>query len=103
MKNKSKILQAVHETAKGLHRAKAISDITMREFNQLCLSPIHELTPQKIKAIREKNHVSQPVFAAILNTSKSTVQKWESGEKKPSGMALKLLNVVESKGIDILR
>ncbi len=46
-----------------------------------------------------KAGASQAVFAAYLNTSVSTVQKWEIGEKSPSGPALKLLNIVERKGL----
>lgn len=45
-----------------------------------------------------RNNASQAVFAAYLNTSVSTVQKWERGEKRPHGPSLKLLSVVESKG-----
>lgn len=58
--------------------------------------------PRQIKGIRERAHVSQPVFARYLNTSESTVQKWESGSKQPSGMALKLLAVVEKHGLGVL-
>lgn len=47
-------------------------------------------------------HVSQPVFDRYLNTSASTVKKWESGEKQPSGMALKLLSIVQKHGLEIL-
>ena len=46
--------------------------------------------------------MSQAVFEAVLNTSVSTVQKWEIGEKRPSGPSLKLLNVIERKGVDAL-
>ncbi|WP_415033587.1 helix-turn-helix domain-containing protein [Azonexus sp.] len=60
------------------------------------------IEPEKIKAIREHKHVSQPVFARYLNTSESTVQKWESGAKSPSGMALKLLSIVEKHGLKVL-
>jgi putative transcriptional regulator len=60
------------------------------------------MTPKNIKALREKAHVSQAVFAAVLNTSVSTVQKWEVGDKKPSGPSLKLLNLVESKGLEAI-
>jgi putative transcriptional regulator len=56
----------------------------------------------RIKRIRETSRVSQPVFARYLNTSESTVEKWETGAKKPSGMALKLLAVVEKRGIEVL-
>ena len=47
----------------------------------------------------EANNVSQPVFARYLNTSESTVEKWETGAKKPSGLALKLLSLVQRHGL----
>ncbi|MBF2053409.1 MAG: helix-turn-helix domain-containing protein [Candidatus Sericytochromatia bacterium] len=75
---------------------------TLREFDALCISPVKELTPAQIKKIRLKNKVSQAVFAAYLNTTVSTVQKWEQGQKKPGGVSLKLLNLVDSKGLEIL-
>ena len=99
---KSKILDAVHQTATGLHKSGAISVVTMREFDKLCLHPVHALQPEQIKKLREKAKISQAVFAAYLNTSVSTVQKWEVGEKRPSGIALKLLNIVERNGLDVL-
>lgn len=74
----------------------------MREFDALCNLQVTEMSPQKIKQVREKEHVSQAVFAAVLNTSLSIVQKWEIGDKKPSGPSLKLLNLVEQKGLSAL-
>ncbi|MGB8700798.1 MAG: DNA-binding transcriptional regulator, partial [Thermosynechococcaceae cyanobacterium] len=88
-KTKSPILEAVHETAKGLYDAGAISKVTMREYDHLCLQPVEPLTPEQIKQIRENTNVSQAVFASVLNTSVSTVQKWEIGQKHPTGTALK--------------
>ncbi|MDD5057905.1 MAG: DNA-binding transcriptional regulator [Sideroxydans sp.] len=99
---KSKILDAVHQTAAGLHKSGTITDVTMREFDKLCLQPVHVMQPAQIKNLRVKARISQSVFAAYLNTSVSTVQKWEIGEKKPSGIALKLLNIVERNGLDVL-
>lgn len=72
----------------------------MAEFDALCHLDVHEMPPQQIKSLRERAHVSQAVFAAVLNTSVSTVQKWEIGDKKPSGPSLKLLNLIERKGLD---
>lgn len=40
------------------------------------------------------------VLAAVLNTSASTVRKWEIGEKQPSGPSLKLLNLIDRKGLE---
>ncbi|MDR3415998.1 MAG: DNA-binding transcriptional regulator [Nevskia sp.] len=101
-KTKSKILEAVHETAKGLHDAGVMDQVTLREFDRLCLPPVEALNPEQIKRIRESSRVSQAVFAALLNTSVSTVQKWEIGQKKPTGAALKLLHLVRKKGLEIV-
>ena len=101
-KTKSAILEAVHETAKGLHAAGVMDQVTMREFDRLCLPPVKPLQPREIKRIRESSRVSQAVFAALLNTSLSTVQKWEIGQKRPTGTALKLLHLVQEKGLEIV-
>jgi putative transcriptional regulator len=97
-----KILDTVHETARGLHEAGVMNTRTMREFDALCLQPVKTLSAVQIKRLRTRLRISQAVFAAYLNTSPSTVQKWERGEKKPNGPSLKLLNLVERKGLDVL-
>jgi putative transcriptional regulator len=97
---RSKILDAVHATARGLHAAATIDQATMREFQHLCRKPLPPLRPAEIKRIRESANVSQAVFAAILNTSKSSVHKWEIGQKRPTGTALKLLHLVQKNGLD---
>jgi len=99
---KSDAFEAIHGSARALHRAGAISKATMREFDEACLAPLPEFAPQDIKRLREANKVSQPVFARYLNTSESTVEKWETGAKRPSGMALKLLAIVEKHGLQVL-
>ncbi len=96
------ILEVVHDSAKGLHEAGVMKETTLREFDALCLPPVKELTAAQIKRIRMQNKASQAVFAAYLNTGKSTVQKWEQGQKKPNGPSLKLLNLVAEKGLDVL-
>ncbi|MCA1805253.1 MAG: DNA-binding transcriptional regulator [Xanthomonadaceae bacterium] len=97
-----KSLDAVHKTARGLHKAGAMDTKTMREFDVLCLPPVKEYSARQIKRIREKNKASQAVFAAYLNTSPSTVQKWEQGQKRPNGPSLKLLNLVAERGLEAL-
>ena len=96
------ILETVHETAKGLYDANIINATTMREFDELCLPKIKELSPRQIKSIRLREKVSQPVFAKCLNTSTSTIKQWEQGEKHPRGTSLKLLNLVADKGLSVL-
>lgn len=99
-KAKSAILEAVQDTAKGLSKAGVMDQVTLREFNRLCLPPVSPLKPKQIKHIRESSRVSQAVFARLLNTSLSTVQKWEIGQKRPTGTALKLLHLVQERGLE---
>ncbi|HEV2614569.1 MAG TPA: DNA-binding transcriptional regulator [Gammaproteobacteria bacterium] len=99
--NKS-IFDVVHESAKGLHDAGLMDVKTMHTFDAMCLPPVHKLSPKQIKSIRLREKVSQSVFAAFLNASYSTIKKWETGEKHPTGPALKLLNLVAEKGLAIV-
>lgn len=101
-KFKSDAFEAIHSSASGMFRVGTIDKVTMRRFDESCLDVPAVIEPAEIKQLREKNHVSQPVFARHLNTSESTVEKWESGAKRPSGMALKLLTVVRKHGLQIL-
>lgn len=99
-KAKSRIFEAVHETASDLHRLGFIDKRTMQKYNVLCLKPVPEYDAAKIRALREHLHLSQAVLASVLNTSLSTVRKWEIGDKKPSGPSSKLLSLIERKGLD---
>lgn len=99
---KSRLLNEVHETARGLARIGAIGKHTLRDLEALCLPPVRKLSAKQIRAIRGRTQMSQAVFAVVLNTSLSTVQKWEIGEKRPSGPSLKLLNVIDRRGVDAL-
>lgn len=101
-KFKSDAFAAIHASATALQKVGAIDQVTMRKFDASCLATPEALEPMQIKKIREAAHVSQPVFAKYLNTSESTVQKWETGNKQPSGMALKLLVVVQKHGLAVL-
>ncbi len=100
LNQESRILSEIHETAQRLHAAELIDKRRMREYEALCNLSVTEMSPLEIKQLREIGHLSQAVFAAVLNISVSTVQKWEAGDKKPGGASLKLLNIVDRKGID---
>ena len=101
-KYKSDAFEAIHSTVAGIYRAGTIDKTTMRSFDASCLTAPAPIKPHQIKALRESLRVSQPVFARYLNTSESTIEKWETGAKQPSGMALKLLSVVEKHGLEAL-
>lgn len=98
-KYRSEALAAIHETMESLREIGAIDKQTMREFDEACLTPIQILEPEEIKQIRQREHISQPVFARYLNVSKNLVSDWERGVKKPGGPALRLLTVIQKKGL----
>jgi putative transcriptional regulator len=101
MNNKT-LLEILHNSAKSMHDLGVIDGKTMRNFDEACLHEIQHLSPNEIKAIRIENKISQSIFAKLLNASNSTVQKWETGEKEPRGISLKLLNIIKRNGVDIL-
>jgi len=101
-KYRSEIAEAVHTTIADMYDAGTIDQTTMCRFDESCLTIPSPIEPKQIKKLRQSQKVSQPVFARYLNTSESTVEKWETGAKKPSGMALKLLAIVQKHGLQIL-
>lgn len=98
-KYRSEAFVAIHETMAALHDIGAIDKRTMREFDNACLTPIQTFAPEEIKAIRARENISQPVFALYLNVSKNLVSDWERGVKRPGGPALRLLTVIQQKGL----
>ena len=98
----TEILDIAHEMAQDLFKAGAMDEISMRRIEALCLPPKRPLRPEDIRRIRKANHVSQAAFAAILGTGKTTVQQWEQGQKKPSGPAQRLLDLIDRKGLAAL-
>lgn len=97
--SRNDILSVVHETASGLYEIGVIDKETMREFDELCLTPVENFTSEDIRQLRERDHVSQSVFAQYLNVNKSLVSQWERGEKRPSGPSLKLLALAKKNGL----
>lgn len=99
---RSEISAAMHEMVEGFQRADLVDKQTMRQFDETCLSPVPVLAPAEIRAIREKAAVSQPIFARYLNVSKNLVSEWERGMKRPGGPALRLLAIVQKKGLEAI-
>ena len=96
-------LTSLAEMAQRFHNNGILDKITMRKIDALAMSAKQgEMTPEKIKHIREKERISQAVLATVLNMSSESVQKWEQGKSKPQGAALRLLHVIDKKGIEAL-
>ena len=98
----SKIIESLRGDLAALHDVGAIGKVTMREFDAICPPPVREFSAADIKHLREVLRFSQPVFAHHLHTTASTVRKWEQGDTRPAGPALKLLNVIADKGLQAI-
>ncbi len=96
------IAKSITSTIKDLNKSGLVDDITMKNIENLCLPDIKDYTPQKIVTIRKKFKLSQAALASVFNVSTSTVQKWEQGNKKPTGASKKLLDIMERKGLEAL-
>lgn len=99
-KAKSDLLAALHDTAAGLEKLGFINQRQMRKLDALCLEPVPDFDAQKIKSLRARQAISQAVLASLLNVSPSTVRQWEAGAKHPSGSSLKLLDLIERRGLE---
>jgi putative transcriptional regulator len=96
------MLEAVHGTANDLYAAGFIDKRRMRQYDALCLTPIANYSSKRIRALRKRHRLSQAVLASVLNTSLSTVRQWEIGAKRPGGPSLKLLDLLDRKGLEAL-
>jgi putative transcriptional regulator len=99
---RSRLMASVHETAEGLHEAGVMDMLTMRKFDDLCLTPVKPLQPEDILALRQRERASQAVFARYLNVTTGLVSQWERGEKHPQGASLKLLSLVAKNGLEAI-
>jgi putative transcriptional regulator len=107
-KPQSRLTQELLETARDMHASglmtKAAHDkITKRHLGTAVASTTPAmLNGKEIKALREKFHLSQAVFAHLLNLTTGYVSQLERDAKRPSGPALVLLDIIRRKGIDAI-
>ena len=100
IRTKSEAMASVHEAIADLHGIGLVDKATMRRFDTMCLAVVPEYSPGEIRALRERLNISQTVLASVINASANSIQKWERGVKRPSGTALKLLNLLDRKGLE---
>ncbi|HVB17268.1 MAG TPA: helix-turn-helix domain-containing protein [Stellaceae bacterium] len=106
-KGPSRLTTALLETADGMRRAGVIDaaahdKITMRHLGAKAEVLAEPISGDEIRALRDRAHLSQAVFARYLNVTTSYVAKLERGAKRPTGPALVLLNVIRRKGIEAI-
>ncbi len=85
----------------GIMSKAAHEKITMRHLGEIASATV-ALSGEEIRAMREKAHLSQAVFAHYLNLTVGYVSQLERGAKRPTGPALVLLDVIRRKGIEAI-
>ncbi len=99
---KDRLSKDMLENMTDLYEINLISKQTMRNFKDIEITAIEEMSSEKIKNLRKQVNLSQNLFAKYLNISTSTIVQWEKGVKHPNGTALKLLNIIKSKGLNAI-
>ena len=89
------VLATAHGLAAALHRVGAMDELSMRDMDWLCLPPRPDYGGPEVRRIRAATRMSQPVFTRLLRVDESAVAQWERGAKRPSGPALRLLEVLD--------
>ena len=64
--------------------------------NTIEIEPLKEFNAQMIKDIRQELGMSQKFFAGYLGVSIKTVEAWEARINKPSGVACRVLTILEA-------
>ncbi len=102
-KYKSDIMRAVQEGVSDLYQAGVADKSMIQAFDKRCLTPVETMTPEDIRALRDREHISQSLLASYPYVSVNTVGQWERGEREPSGPSLKLLAVAKVNGLEAIR
>ena len=95
---RNKIKNALGSTISDIIRNGGKTSFTEKELKSLNVDiPQVHLNADEIKKIRNQIHLSQAVFARLLNVSLSTIRQWEQGIKKPTGSTQVLLELLHKK------
>ena len=92
----------INELSQDLYSSGIIDKKTLRDLTEFTTPKIYQYTGDDIKEIREREKVSQAVFAKFLNISPAMVKSLEQGSRKAQGAILKLINIIDDKGLNYL-
>jgi putative transcriptional regulator len=106
-KKLSNLTEALLETAEDMHSAGLVGDevyekITVRHLGPDAPLTAAPITPEEIRGVRERAHLSQAALAKYTNLTPGYISQLERGTKQAKGPALAILNVIRRKGIEAL-
>ena len=83
------------ELAEGFDAMKAERQgkLTLRQF-KVESNPVPIISAKEVVTVRERLHLSRPVFARYLRTNPRTLENWEQGRAKPNAQAALLIRMV---------
>ena len=62
--------------------------------HEVSVYPPQDVSAGELIALRERLHMSRPVFAGYLRTNPRTLENWEQGRAKPNAQAALLIHLV---------
>ena len=106
-KKLSNLTVALLESAEDLHSAGLLSSgsyakITLRHLGPDAPPTAEPISPEEIRSVRERAHLSQAALAKYLNLTTGYISQLERGTRQAKGPALAMLNVIRRKGLEVI-
>jgi putative transcriptional regulator len=98
----SNVQDTINDIAQGLYKADIIDKKTLKNLTGDDLPTLNEYSGEEIQQLRQRQKLSQAVFAKYLNVSPAMIRSLEHGQRHAQGAILKLLNIVDRCGISAL-
>lgn len=83
-------------------KARKVISIRNAAHQGITFPVVRGYSPHDIRRLRQRFGISQAVLAKVVNTTVVAVQHWEIGLCQPSGPSTKLLQLLDTKGLDAL-
>ncbi|MEM6161367.1 helix-turn-helix domain-containing protein [Erwinia sp. P6884] len=102
-------LLELQQMAQELNELGAMPDETLQRINARVrvrewrerIGEVQVMNGEQIKAMRNRYGMSQSALAYTLSMSVESVSKWERDQIRPSGPALRLLNIIDARGPEV--
>jgi putative transcriptional regulator len=88
--------------ARQSKKVQKVISIRNAKRNGIVFPEVQEYLPVDIRNLRQRYGISQAVLARVMNTTVVAVQQWEIGSRRPGGPSLKLLYMLDNKGLQVL-
>lgn len=96
-------LKRLHGMAKRYNALGVVKDETVAAIDAAItardIPAVRAMTGTQIREVRTRNNMSQAALAMTIGMSVESVSKWERNECKPNKAALRIINLLDAKGL----